>query len=98
VHVQLGSLVPEPFLQVADSPDWQVTLQSFPASFLALHELLAPAEVLAPISAGFGVLLGPQADNTTASSATESFMVSISFSRKKTLHRQASASASSISE
>jgi hypothetical protein len=57
-------------------------LQSFPASFFALHELLGPAEAVAPASAGFGVLLGPQADNARASSASESFMDAIFLDEK----------------
>jgi hypothetical protein len=58
-------------------------LQSFPTSFFALHELLAPEEAVAPVSAGFEVLLGPHADNARASSASESFMTAISLIKKR---------------
>jgi hypothetical protein len=89
VHAQIGSLLPEPLVHLADWPPWHVILQSLPTSFLALHELLPLAAVPAFVSLDCGVLLGPHADRKTTSIATEYFIASTPsnthFDRKKAL-------------
>ncbi|MGZ5125715.1 MAG: hypothetical protein ACXWCP_26915 [Burkholderiales bacterium] len=75
-HAQLGSLLPEPFVHLADWPPWHVILQSLPASFLALHELVPPVTVASALSLDCGVLLGPHAERKKINTATEYFIVS----------------------